>query len=139
MNYIGGYKIIDLADGAAVCYKKIKDNQAHGNKPVLVKGVQYTIGMTTYTMPPAFLTVSEENNSNEFYLMACTEDKMIGVVVTESYITPIVISASLYSAFSTLDSVAARVPYPPTTDGEYVLTCTVTDSTPAFTWESTTP
>lgn len=136
MNYIGGYKIIDLADGAAVCYKKIKDNQAHGNKPVLVKGVEYTIGVTTYTMPPAFLTVSEESNSNEFYLMACTDDKMIGVIVTESYIIPNVISPSLYSAFGALDRITARVPNPPTTDGAYVLTCTVTDGEPAYTWET---
>ncbi len=135
MNYIGGYKIIDLADGAAVCYKKIKDNQAHGNKPVLVKGLQYTIGITTYTMPPAFLTVSEENNSNEFYLMAGTDDKMIGVIVSESYVTPIVISTSLYSAFAALDRIVPRVPNPPTTDGAYTLNCTVTGGEPAYSWE----
>lgn len=34
--------------------------------------------------------------------------------------------------------VDAKIPPAPTTDGTYVLTCTVTDGTPAYSWESAT-
>lgn len=35
--------------------------------------------------------------------------------------------------------VCNNIPAPPTTDGTYKLTCTITSGTPAFTWEAVTP
>ena len=140
-NY-GGYNISNAAMQTAPdqsMYKRYDIGLGTNANKIRVKDSRYTDTTTWLASVGNYKFIYELATPIELTLTPAELELLKGYNYISTNGTTIALDYLPDSLFAEIKNyVDAKIPPAPTTDGTYILTCTVTDGTPAYTWESAT-